>query len=159
NNAGTVTCPAATLAVGASITCHATHSFTQAELDANGSPTAGSGLLANTGTDASHEAPAAIDDLAIPIVRNPALTVANASLTSRLSAPQAVGYDYVVTNTGNVTLTGIGLVDDNAGAVTCPAATLAVGASMTCHATRAFTQTELDVDGSPTAGSGLLANT
>jgi uncharacterized repeat protein (TIGR01451 family) len=159
DNAGTVTCPATTLAVGASMTCTATHVFTQAELDANGSPTAESGLLANTVTAASDQTPDAQDSLEIPIVRDAALTVAKSSTTSSLSGPQAVDYDYVVKNTGNVDLTAITLLDDNAGAVTCPDTTLQVGASMTCHASHLFTQTELDANGSPTPGSGQLVNT
>jgi len=158
DNAGAVTCPSTSVAVGASITCHATHSFTQAELDANGSPTAGSGVLHNNVTAHSNETPDATGSLDIPIVQSPALAVAKTSATTSLSSPQTVTYDYVVSNTGNITLTGIGLVDDNAGAVTCPATSLAVGASMTCHATHSFTQAELDANGSPTAGSGLLHN-
>ena len=43
------------------MTCTATHTFTQAELDANGSPTAGNGFLTNTVTASSNEAPSAID--------------------------------------------------------------------------------------------------
>ena len=44
---------------------------------------------------------------------NPALTVEKSSTTSSISATGAVDYSYLVTNTGNVTLSGIALVDDN----------------------------------------------
>ena len=264
NDNNNLSCPGTSLPPGGSMLCTATHTFTQAELDANGSPTAGSGKLANTVTATSNEAPPATDNLEIPIVRRPELklvksasplvydhvgqtitytyTVTNAgnvtllgqiivtdnkvtvncppsttlapgasttctathtvtqadldanqivnvasasngvissppdtatvkadqnallsvvksSTTASLSAPQTVGYSYVVTNIGNVTVTGISLVDDNASAVTCPATTLAPAASMTCTATHVFTQAELDANGSPTAGSGKLANT
>src|SRR3989442_13734193 len=50
-----------TLAVGASTTCSATHTFTQAGLDADGSPTAGSGNLVNHVTASSNQAPNATD--------------------------------------------------------------------------------------------------
>lgn len=92
--------------------------------------------------------------------QNAAMTVEKSSTTSSLSAPATVTYSYLVTNTGNVTLTGIGLVDDNdtAAGVSCPATTLAVGATLTCSATHTFTQAELDANGSPTAGSGKLTN-
>jgi uncharacterized repeat protein (TIGR01451 family) len=158
DNAGAVTCPATSLGVGASMTCHATHNFTQTELDANGSPTAGSGKLHNNVTAHSNQTSDAHASLDIPIVRTPGMTVTKSSVTTSLSAPQSVTYAYLVANTGNVTLTGISLADDNAGAVTCPATTLNVGTSMTCHATHNFTQAELDANGSPTAGSGKLHN-
>ncbi len=152
-------CPATTLAVGADMTCSATHTFSQAELDANGSPTAASGVLYNLVTASSNEAPDATDDLSIPISQEPALTVVKSSTTSSLSAPATVDYSYVVTNTGNVGLTGISLSDDNDNDdMDCPATTLAVGADMTCSATHTFSQAELDANGSPTAASGVLYN-
>jgi hypothetical protein len=43
-----------------------------------------------------------------------------------------VTWSYVVTNTGTVDLSNVAVTDDREGAVTCPATTLAVGASMTC---------------------------
>ncbi len=46
-----------------------------------------------------------------------------------------VVFTYVVTNTGNVTLTGISLDDDIEGAITCPETELAPSAFMTCTLT------------------------
>jgi hypothetical protein len=43
-----------------------------------------------------------------------------------------VSWEYVVTNTGTVGLTGVAVTDDRGVRVTCPAATLAAGQSMTC---------------------------
>ncbi|MFN8489134.1 MAG: SdrD B-like domain-containing protein [Caldilineaceae bacterium] len=43
-----------------------------------------------------------------------------------------VTWTYAITNTGNVTLTNITLVDDKEGSVTCPQAQLAPGSAMTC---------------------------
>ena len=58
---------------------------------------------------------------------------------------QTVTYSYLVTNTGNTTLSGIRLSDDNDNDdLSCPATTLAPAASMTCTATHTFTQAELD---------------
>jgi hypothetical protein len=152
-------CPATTLAVGAHMDCTATHTFTQAELDANGSPTADSGTLDNTVTASSDQAPDATDALSIPITQDAAMTVDKSSTTTSLSAPGTVTYTYVVTNTGNIGLTGISLSDDNDNNdMSCPATTLAVGAHMDCTATHTVTQAELDANGSPTAGSGILQN-
>ena len=92
-------------------------------------------------------------------VLNPSMTVVKSSTTTSLSAPGTVTYSYLVTNTGNVTLTGISLTDDNDNNdMSCPAATLAPAATMTCTATHTFTQAELIANGSPTAGSGSLTN-
>jgi hypothetical protein len=44
-------------------------------------------------------------------------------------------WEYVVTNTGNVPLENIDVIDDQGVTVTCPQTTLAVGQSMTCTAT------------------------
>ncbi|MCH9039804.1 MAG: hypothetical protein IIC23_10480 [Chloroflexi bacterium] len=54
--------------------------------------------------------------------------------------PQAIVGDtiiwsYVVTNTGDVDLTGVTVIDDQGVAVTCPLTALAVGQSMTCTGT------------------------
>lgn len=45
-----------------------------------------------------------------------------------------VTWEYLVTNTGNVTLSGIILTDDQVGEAVCPGTELEVGASMTCSA-------------------------
>ncbi|MGD8622976.1 MAG: SBBP repeat-containing protein [Anaerolineae bacterium] len=44
-------------------------------------------------------------------------------------------WTYRVTNTGNITLTGLAIVDDPEGSVPCPTTTLAPGLSMVCTAT------------------------
>jgi uncharacterized repeat protein (TIGR01451 family) len=46
-----------------------------------------------------------------------------------------VNWTYLVTNSGNVELSTVGVVDDKGVTVTCPATVLAVGANMTCTAT------------------------
>ncbi len=63
------------------------------------------------------------------------------------AADQLVTYSFVVTNTGNVTLTDVMVTDPMPGlsAVTCPSTTLAPAASMTCTAT--YTTTPADVAG------------
>ncbi|HSG25252.1 MAG TPA: hypothetical protein VLA32_03980, partial [Anaerolineales bacterium] len=141
NDNDDMSCPATTLAVGENMTCTATHTFTQAELDAGGT-------LDNIVTASSNEAEDATDTLSIPITQSPSMTVEKSSTTTELTAPGTVNYSYLVTNTGNVTLTGISLSDDSDNDdMSCPATTLAVGASMTCTASHTFTQAELDAGG------------
>ena len=101
-------------------------------LNRSASHTANSGVLFNNVIASSNESPNAIDDLSIPIVQTPSMTVVKSSLTANLSAPGTVTYDYLVTNTGNVTLTGISLSDDNDNDdASCFATTLDPGVSIT----------------------------
>jgi hypothetical protein len=62
-----------------------------------------------------------------------------------IPAGEAVTWTYQVTNTGNITLTEVTVVDDQGVTVTCPQATLASGEAMTCNA-------------SGTAAAGQYAN-
>ena len=52
-----------------------------------------------------------------------------------IAVGSTVTWTYVVTNTGNVELLNVAVTDNKIGAISCPTATLAVGASMTCTAT------------------------
>ena len=103
----TVTCPpSATLAPGASITCTATHTVTQADLDA--------GQIVNIASASNGVVTSPPDTATVTAIsRTPQLSVVKSSATASLSAPQTVTYSYLVTNMGNVTVTGIALTDDN----------------------------------------------
>ncbi len=107
NTDGAPVCGATTLAPAGTTTCTAQHTFTQAEMDAGGN-------LVNNVTASSNEASDALDSLSIPITQSPSMTVAKSSTTTDVTAAgQIVPYSYLLTNTGNVTLTGISLSDDN----------------------------------------------
>ncbi|MEU7524299.1 hypothetical protein AB0A74_01035 [Saccharothrix sp. NPDC042600] len=145
----TVTCPSNVLAPGESTTCTSSpYTVTQADTD--------HGSVSNTAT-ASATAPdggtttSPSSSATVPVVPAPAITlVKTADPTTVSAAGQTITYAFLVTNTGNVTLTDITVLDTPAvpagpaPAVTCPVATLAVGGSTTC--TARYTATQVDVD-------------
>lgn len=76
----------------------------------------------------------------------PALTlVKSATESSYYAAGQIINYNYLVTNTGNVTLSGVGVVDAHVGlfGLNCPDTTLAPSGSETCTATYKVTPADL----------------
>ncbi|WP_413975795.1 OmpA family protein [Stenotrophomonas acidaminiphila] len=87
------------------------------------------------------------------IAQNPVLDlVKSATVPTGYGAGETLTYSFVLTNAGNVALTGVALNDPLlGGAVACPGTTLAVGASMTCGP-RLYTLTQADVD------AGVLVN-
>ena len=146
DNKATTSCPAtATLAPSASITCTASHSITQADLDA--------GSLTNTASATNGTTTSNTDSKTVTAVQTKALTIVKTPTPTTYSAVGAViSYSYLVTNTGNVTLSGPFTVADNKATASCPAtATLAPLASITCSATHSITQADLD--------AGSLTNT
>jgi len=82
-------------------------------------------------------------------VNFPAMTLQKSSTTASITASgQIVPYSYLVANTGTSTLTGISLVDNKTDAApSCPATTLAVGASMTCTGQHTVTVAEFQAGG------------
>src|SRR6185437_13733734 len=142
-------CAVTTLAPSDRTTCTAHHSVTQADLDA--------GSVQNTavagGTDPSSAA----------VTSAPASAVASADQTPRLglvksaspatitAAGAAITYTFHVTNTGNVTISGLSIDDSfirpaapQGRALTCVATTLAPGTSTDCTTTYNATQTDID---------------
>jgi uncharacterized repeat protein (TIGR01451 family) len=149
------TCPAGALAPGASVTCTATYTATQADLD--------SGSIVDTATahgtgptPAGGVAPAATnstpDSATVTASASPALTVTKtASAAPVHKIGDTVTYSFLVKNTGNVTLSTVNVTDaqtaPTAGALaapTCPVTTLAPNATVSCTATYALTQADVD---------------
>ena len=70
------------------------------------------------------------------MVPGPGITVdKQAGTPSGNTAGSTIAYAFVVTNSGNVSLTGVTVSDPLVGAVTCPVTVLAPGESTTCTAT------------------------
>ncbi|MEU7788975.1 CshA/CshB family fibrillar adhesin-related protein [Amycolatopsis sp. NPDC049159] len=145
----TTLCPVATLAPGASTTCTATYVLTQADVDA--------GRLDNTATAHGKQPGSTVpttsnpSSVSIPTPAHPAITlVKTADPTTVDRAGQPVGYTFLVTNTGDVTLRNVGVAETRftgsgpEPVVSCPSGALAPGAARTCRATYPVTQADID---------------
>ncbi len=127
-----VSCPQTTLAVGESMTCTASGIAVAGQYanigTVSGTPPVGAAV---TDSDPSH-----YYGLAAGIDIEKATNGEDADTAPGPYIPvgDAVTWTYVVTNTGNVTLTDVAVSDDQLGAVSCPKTTLAASESMTCTA-------------------------
>lgn len=157
-------CVAATLAVGATLTCTGTYTTDEDDVIA--------GRVTNTATGTASFGDQEITRTGTIEVPGPtpvaALSVVKSSVPTYYSAlDEAVAYTVVATNTGNVALTNVTVTDPLLGEdLACPTApaTLAPGESMTCTGTYGVTQGDLDAGeisntatatGTPPAASGL----
>lgn len=144
----TPTCPVTDLAPGASTTCTATYTVTQADIDAGGIDNTATATAADQDVESSPvtarvEAPTTAFTLTKSVDPTTATTVGT-----------QVTYSFLVTNTGETTITGLHITEGEFTGTgtrptpTCPVTELAPGTSTTCTAT--YTLTQADV-GSGTA--------
>lgn len=155
--AATLSCPSTSLAVGASMTCTATHIVTQGNIDA--------GSYTNTATADSNQTGPSTSSATVTFTQSPGLDVTK---TQTSSGPYAVGqtitYSIGVTNTGNVTLNNVTVTDISAVVGACTPAngsSLAPAATMTCAATHVVTQADVDsgvYNNTATGTSGSLSD-
>ncbi|MGK2925682.1 MAG: DUF7507 domain-containing protein [Lysobacterales bacterium] len=142
---GAVVCPKNSLAIGESMNCSANGTAVAGQYANTGSVTADfAGGLVNDSDDSHYFGVAAAIDI-----------VKTASPQTYVTAGVNIGYTFVVTNTGNVTLTAVTVTDPlpNLGAITCnwagssdgatPAGTLSPGEIVSCAAS--YTTTTADV--------------
>jgi uncharacterized repeat protein (TIGR01451 family) len=133
--------PIASLAPGATATVTASHTVTQADLDAGKVVNTAKASAFYNETEYSDE-----DSVTIPAVANPLLRVTkNADVDNYNEVGQVINYTITVKNTGNVTLTDI-VVTDPTATITggSPIASLAPGATATVTASYTVTQADLD---------------
>jgi uncharacterized repeat protein (TIGR01451 family) len=140
-----INCPASALAAGASETCTASYVTTQSDVDA--------GRILNSataqGTPPGSSTPVVSPPSAVTVdgARQPGINVVkSANPTSFSKAGTLIYYSYLVTNTGNVSLTAVQINDpmQELSEILCPATILAPGASETCTATYVTTQADVD---------------
>ncbi|WP_344337729.1 DUF7507 domain-containing protein [Brevibacterium salitolerans] len=144
-----ITCDPTTLSPGDTVTCTATYEVTQADVDR--------GEITNTatatGTPSSGD-PVTSDESEVTLPQDPApeISIEKTASTDTLVAGETITYTFEVRNTGNVTLTDIGVTEGEftgsgeLSEVTCEdgAASLAPGAVVTCTATYQVTQADVD---------------
>lgn len=152
-----VSCPATTLAAGEGVTCEGPYTLTQADIDA------GSVSNSATATGTPPSGPAVTDTSTAVISGSaaPAIDLIKTADASAVQSPARVGdtisYQFTVTNTGNVTLQNVAIVDQLLGLSALTFAwpgtpgTLAPLDSATATATYSVTQSDIDV--------GSVANT
>jgi uncharacterized repeat protein (TIGR01451 family) len=140
-----VTCPQSGLGVGQSETCTATYVTTQADVNAGQIVNSATAQGDPPGSDTPVDSPPA--SITVPGTQTPALKVVKTALPSVFNAAgQTITYSFLVTNTGNVLMSGIQVNDTMTGlsAINCPASALAAGASETCTASYVTTQSDVD---------------
>ena len=161
----TVNCPSTTLAPGSNEVCTSTYTVTQADVDSGqagttpptGSDPTGTPWVQNSAT-ASAENPggAAVGPTAAQTVyvygtgATGGISLSKTSTSSFTASGQVLSYNYLVTNTGTISLYAVGVTDTLIPTVTCPEDTLAPGASETCNGS--YTTTATDVS------NGLVTN-
>jgi uncharacterized repeat protein (TIGR01451 family) len=145
-----VSCPSTTLAKGASETCTATYTVTQADVD-TGSVTNQATASANGPNSAVSSALATVTVTATGATSSLSLAKSTTS-TGYGAAGDTIPYTYTVTNTGTTTLNSVVVTDSatnlngDTEAVTpvCPGGTVAPGAIEVCHANYPVSQDDVD---------------
>lgn len=155
---GPVTCPAVPvggLTIGDSVICTADnpHTVTQADLDAG--QVTDTATATGVGQAGGTSPPSDPSTATVPTVAAvPAVSIQKTGAVDPVAdqggvkVGDTISYSYVVTNTGNVTLDSVAVVDPTIGPVTCPdvSSGLAVGDSVTCTADNPYTVDRADVD-------------
>lgn len=144
----------AILQPGETLSCTATYTVTQSNVNDGGV----SNTATVTGTPPTGLSPVSNTGSAnVTLTRTPALSFTKTvTVPEDMSAGDNLTYGFVATNTGNVTLTGVGVTDPLLGmsAVSCSPAAPAIlqpGGTITCSATYPVTQGDID--------TGTVSNT
>ena len=142
---GPVDCPQTTLAVDESMTCTASYTLTQADIDA--------GFVTNnalaTGEGPQGQLVEDPGDWTQDLPQDPSIDMDkfgswNDDGDGFADPGETIDYEFVVTNDGNVSLSNVLVTDPLVGPVDCPQTTLAVDESMTCTASYTLTQADID---------------
>lgn len=151
---------ATALAPGAQVVCRTHYTLTQADVDAGSVSNSATATADPPGTTPPPQAP--VDEVTIPEIAAPALSLVKATDTTAITAPgQVVDYTFTVTNTGNTTLTDVTVLEDSFSGVgdistpVCPqaAGTLLPGQSVVCAAS--YSVQHGDLAGDPLVNTAI----
>jgi len=138
NKLGDITLGKTTLAPGESTSGTANYAVTQVDIDAGDD-------IINVATVTCDQEVTDIDSATVEIDEEAEIDIVKtADPTTVSEAGTVVTYDYTVTNTGDVTLTGINVTDDKLGYITLDKTTLAPGESTSGTASYNVTQADID---------------
>jgi uncharacterized repeat protein (TIGR01451 family) len=144
-----LSCDATSLAPGASMTCTATYTVTQADVDAGSIYN----MATATGTPPTGDDVTDTDDEEVNVPQNPSIDLtktmtvnADEDGTGDVSLGDTLIYTFSVTNDGNVNLDPVVVTDPMPGLslISCGATSLTPGVSMTCTATYTVTQDDVN---------------
>jgi uncharacterized repeat protein (TIGR01451 family) len=148
--------PIADMAPGEQVSCTGTYVLTQGDVDA--------GQVDNTATADSDDTEPVTDDETVPLTTRADLSLAKTgtfndeSQDGSAQVGETISYDFLVTNTGDVTLTNIAVTDPLVSPITCPSGnpipSLAPGASETCTGSYTINQADVDAGSRDNTGTG-----
>ena len=146
----------ATLAIGATCVMTGSYTVTQSDVD--------DGTVDNTATADSAETTAQTATRSTGVAQTEAVSLAKSSSDSSFQVVgDEVEYEYLVSNSGTVTLTGTLQITDNKipSGISCddvPESGLAPAATLTCTATYTVVQSDLDVSGVTNTATASLGD-
>jgi uncharacterized repeat protein (TIGR01451 family) len=152
-----ITCPQTTLVAGQFETCTATYTATQADVDAG--TISNTAMAEGTPPGSTTPVPSTPSTTTVTIPADPGITVNKTTNVTAVAAGETITYSFLVTNSGNVTISDPIVTDSNfsgtgtLSVISCPSggSTLVPGGTMTCTAN--YTVTQADIN------SGTLTNT
>lgn len=147
-----------TITIGNSLTCNGSYTLTQNDLDTNGG---GDGDIDNTATADSNETSPITAPNQETFTQAPSFTIDKVITSSGPynSAGDTINYQIMLTNTGNITLTGVTISDPLLGTLSCAPTqpgSVAPAGTMVCTGSYSITQTDLNNNG---GGDGDIDNT
>ncbi|MDP8909053.1 MAG: hypothetical protein M3N47_08030, partial [Chloroflexota bacterium] len=139
---GVVSCPQTVLAAGATMTCTTSIVVEESDVtDADGTRMQMSATV--TGMPVAGEAVSATATTAWTVVTAPKLELETTANATTVELGDEIAYTFTLTNSGDLTLTGVSVTEPRLGTASCPATTVAVGATLVC--TDRTTVTSADV--------------
>ncbi len=148
---GEVTCEADEVAVGESVSCAADAPYVITEDDEGAGAVLNSATVEGTDSDTDPVLSAAATTTTPVSTPAPTLSVLKSAEnpvdvndSGLVDAGDTIAYSFVVTNTGNVPITGADVLDELVGDVTCEETTVAPGVSTTCVADAPYVVTADD---------------